>query len=136
MGCVSFITTFGGHDFTENPVSKRCGSWIYGCDACQDACSFNRGKWTEDDEFPGVSGISPYLTAENILKMDDEFYRQSIQPRFFYIQPDELWKWKTNALNFMRNNYHDGYRQYIIDAQSDGNGQVQALAEMSLAELY
>jgi epoxyqueuosine reductase len=134
--CVSYLTTFGSHNFTINPLGKRCGTWIYGCDACQDACSFNRGKWAGDEEFPGVRDRSPHLTAENILKMHDAFYRRNIQPKFFYILPDELWKWKINALNFMRNNYRDDYRQYITEARSDESEQVREFANRICAELY
>ncbi|MDR1246686.1 MAG: epoxyqueuosine reductase, partial [Clostridiales Family XIII bacterium] len=88
------------------------------------------------DEFPGLRDISPYLTAENILKTDDEFYRRNIQPKFFYITPDELWKWKINALNFMRNNYRDDYRPYITEAQSDRDERVRDLANTICAELH
>jgi epoxyqueuosine reductase len=134
--CVSYLTTFGSHNFTANPLGKRCGAWIYGCDACQDACSFNRGKWADDDEFPGVRDISPHLVPEKIMEMDDEFYRINIQPKFFYILPDELWKWKINALNFMRNNYRDDYGRYISEARNDESEQIQNIAEMICSELY
>lgn len=44
--------------------------------------------------------IVPYLTPESILSMDEEFYKENTQPKFFYLSPDELWKWRVNALNF------------------------------------
>jgi epoxyqueuosine reductase len=136
VSCVSYLTTFGDHDFTANPLGKRCAGWIYGCDACQDACPANSGKWAEEDDFPGASELSPHLTPESIMKMDGEFYRRCIQPKFFYISPDELWKWKINALNFMRNNYRDDYRPYILEACDNGDEKIRSIAKVICGELY
>ncbi|AOT71840.1 epoxyqueuosine reductase [Geosporobacter ferrireducens] len=135
VSCVSFLTTFGGRDLSNDPLGKSFGTWIYGCDACQDACPMNSGKWTEKDEFPGVSEISLCLTPENIMKMEEEFYKHNIQPKFFYLSPDELWKWKVNVLNFMRNNYQESYKQYIMGACSNENEKIRDLAQMICKEM-
>ncbi|SHI13330.1 epoxyqueuosine reductase [Sporobacter termitidis DSM 10068] len=126
--CVSFLTTFGGRDLPENPLAKRFGPWYYGCDACQDACPMNRGKWTGGEEFPGLAELSPCLSPENVLRMDDAFYREKIQPRFFYLSPEELWKWKVDVLNYMHNNYTEDYGPYILAACGDENDKVGDMA--------
>ncbi len=135
VSCVSFLTTFGGRDLPNDPLGRCFGAWIYGCDACQDICPMNKGKWKEKDEFPGVSELSPWLTPENILTMEEEFYKQNIQPKFFYLSPDELWKWKVNALNFMRNNYKESFKPYITAASRDGNEKIRAMAQLACKEL-
>lgn len=38
--CVSCLTTWDGWDLTKEPLRDKFGKWIYGCDACQDACPY------------------------------------------------------------------------------------------------
>lgn len=135
VSCISYLTTFGGRDLPNDPLSKDFGTWIYGCDACQNKCPMNTGKWTEEDDFPGISELSPYLTPESILAIDEEFYKENIQPKFFYLSPDELWKWKVNALNLMRNNYKESYRPYIIEACENENEKIRDMAQLICIEM-
>ncbi|WP_349668859.1 4Fe-4S double cluster binding domain-containing protein [Lacrimispora sp.] len=130
LRCISFLTTFGGRNLPNEPLASDFGDWIYGCDMCQDACPMNHNKWTGQNEFPGLSELEPYLTMENILEMDEDFYRQNIQPKFFYLSPDELWKWQVNVLNFMDNRYEDHFAPAIIKAQKSKYEQVREMAEI------
>lgn len=116
LHCISFLTTFGGRDLPHEPLASEFGDWIYGCDICQEVCPMNHEKWSGKEEFPGLSAIAPELTAENILKMDETFYRQNIQPKFFYLSPDEFWKWQVDALNFLDNRYQDRFEPAIQEA--------------------
>ncbi|HAK73642.1 MAG TPA: Fe-S oxidoreductase, partial [Sporomusaceae bacterium] len=67
--CVSFMTTFGGRNLPQESLRKTFGNCIYGCDICQDVCPMNKGKWQEEENFPGLAELSPALTPENILQM-------------------------------------------------------------------
>lgn len=126
--CISFLTTFGGRDLPNEPLSREFGGCIYGCDICQDVCPMNKGKWQENEDFPGLSELAPALTPEKILEMDEDFYKEKIQPKFFYLTPDDLWKWKVNVLCFMRNNYKEEYRPYIIAACENENIKIREMA--------
>ncbi len=130
LTCISFMTTFGGRNLAHEPISEKFGNCIYGCDICQDACPMNKGKWEEDCEFPDLSELSPSLTPESILKMEENFYRERVQPKFFYLSPDELWKWKVNVLNFMRNNYQEKYKPYILAACENENDKIRGMAQL------
>lgn len=134
--CISFLTTFGGRDLPSEPLREKFGECIYGCDICQNVCPMNRGKSQEKDDFPGLSDIAPVLTPEKILDMQDDFYKEKIQPKFFYLSPDELWKWKVNVLCFMKNNHQERYQPYIIAACNNEDIRIREMAQSIYSELY
>ena len=135
IACVSFLTTFGGRDLPKEPLRKDFGSCIYGCDICQDVCPMNKGKWRENEEFPGLSELALKLTPEGILSMDAELYQEKVQPKFFYLSPAELWKWKVNVLCFMHNNYQESYRPYILAACKIEDTKIREMAQSVYSEL-
>ncbi len=134
--CISYLTTFGGRNLPVEPLRKTFGQCLYGCDICQEACPMNKGKWKETEDFPGVSDLAPSLTPEKIMEMDEAFYKQNIQPKFFYLNEEELWKWQVNALCFMQNNYQEKYKPYIIAACKSKNTKVGELARLIYNELH
>ncbi|AET67499.1 putative Fe-S protein [Desulfosporosinus orientis DSM 765] len=129
MACVSFLTTFGGRNLPEEPLRSKFGNCIYGCDICQEVCPMNKGKWEESEEFPGLSQLAPFLTPEKIMEMDDEFYKDFVQPKFFYLKPDELWKWKVDTLCFMHNQYQEAYEPYILEACHSPHEKIREMAK-------
>lgn len=133
--CISFLTTFGGRNLPQQPLSKSFGNCIYGCDICQDVCPMNKGRWKEEEEFPGLSELSSYLTPENILNMNEDFYREKVQPKFFYLSPQELWKWKVDVLCYMSNNYKESYKHYIVEACNNENVKISEMASYTCKEL-
>ena len=133
--CISFLTTFGGRDLPGEPLNKKFGECIYGCDICQNVCPMNKGKCKEKDDFPVLSDIAPMLSPENIMDMQDDFYKEKMQPKFFYLLPNELWKWKVNVLCFMRNNYQERYKPYIIDACNNENIKIREMAQSIYNEI-
>ncbi|AFV02262.1 Iron-sulfur cluster-binding protein [Dehalobacter sp. UNSWDHB] len=134
--CVSYLTNIGLLDLPNEPLSKTFGHSLYGCDICQEVCPMNKGKLEGIEDFPGVSEISPHLIPEKIMSMNEDFYKQNVQPKFFYLKPDDLWKWKVNALNYMRNNYDDRYKTYILAACKNENEKIREMAQLVCSELF
>lgn len=121
MSCVSFLTTFGGRDLPHDPHREQIGCWVYGCDACQDVCPMNQKCWQGTEEFPALAELSRQISLEKILKLDYDFLEQVMQPKFWYIDKQDVWKWKVNAINAMTNNYQEHYKDSIYAACNDSN---------------
>lgn len=135
MACVTFMTT-RGECTPERAGNDRLGRWIYGCDACQDACPFNKGKADAGEEdFPGLEELCAHLELEEILAMDYEYLREVMAPKFWYIPPEDVWKWKANVLNAMRLDFKEAYRPHIVAARQDENEKVREMAAWVLASV-
>jgi epoxyqueuosine reductase len=111
--CVSCLTTWEGKDMRNEPNNRNIGNWIFGCDTCQDVCPFNKNKWSENEQFPYLKELAENISLEKIIEMDYDFLRNTMASKFFYIGKDDVYKWKTNALNAMLNNYKENYLPYI-----------------------
>lgn len=133
--CVSCLTTWEGWDLPNEKFNKQMGSWVFGCDDCQDACPMNRGRWKAEKEFQGLSELSQHISLEKIIKMDYTFLEEVMQHKFWYIQKTDVWKWKTNAINAMVNDYKEEYREYILYACKDSNAKVREMAEWAIQKL-
>lgn len=133
--CISYLTTFGGRDFPHGKYNAQMGGWVYGCDVCQDVCPMNKNRWNATESFPALDELSQHLSLEKILEMDYPFLEQVIQPKFWYIEKEDTWKWKTNAINAMVNNYKGQYRKFIYDACNDSNSKVREMGEWAIKKL-
>jgi epoxyqueuosine reductase len=138
LRCVSFLTSIGGGMFevTHNPLRDRFGDWVYGCDACQNVCPFNRGRFTGTEDFPGLNDMADRLTIEGILEMDEDYYVNTVQPKFWYLERHHLCVWKVNVLNAMRNNYKDTYGPLIRKCLDDPNDRVRRMAKLVCDALH
>lgn len=135
IACVSCITTFMGRDMPKERFRKEIGDWVYGCDACQDACPMNKNRWKETEEFPYLDELSQNISLEKIIKMDYEFLEKVMQPKFWYIPKQDVWKWKVNAINAMVNNYKEQYKESIYEACNDSHEKVREMAEWAICKL-
>ena len=125
--CIAQLSFFSS-DLPSDEVREKMGTWLYGCDVCQDVCPMNKNKWSEEEEFPELDKISGLLTLEQIVTMDEDTLLNVLQPRFWYIDVDRIWLWKCNALRAMINSGDNKYIKLIKDACSDNNEKVRRMA--------
>jgi len=135
LSCVSFQTTFGDLSATRERLGTQIGNWVYGCDVCQDVCPFNKHVRTATEEFPGLAELSQQISLEKLVAADYSFLEKTLQPKFWYIRQNDVWKWKVNAINAMVNNYSDKYRECILNARNDAQPKVWEMAQWAAGKL-
>lgn len=117
--CICALTTDKELDLKGHPLSSAMGSWIYGCDACQTACPFNKSSWKGVEAFPGLEGFCKDLSLVKMVEADYAFLENVVQPKLWYFSKECLWRYKTNALNAMLNEFKPEYYETIKLAQLD-----------------
>jgi epoxyqueuosine reductase len=132
--CITHISCFS-KDIPKEDIRTKLGLWMYGCDACQDACPLNKDKFKETEEFPLLREFEEYLKPENILKMDEETYINIINPRFWYTGKDGLWLWKCNALRNMINSGLSEYHELIKQCCNDADERIKEIARWGCVKL-
>ncbi len=133
--CVAHFSFTGWAGIPGEELREGMGKWLYGCDACQDACPLNKGKMRGEEDFPGLKELEKKLDLENLLEMDSKTYMSSVQPWFFYISEDEHWLWHVNVLRAMANSGNKRYLDAIKRHLSDEDERVRELAEWAFRKL-
>jgi len=133
--CVTQLQCFAKEDAPDESTRAQMGTWLYGCDACQDACPLNKNRFSETGEFPLLSEFEEYLSPEHILEMDEDAYQNVVNPRFWYIGKEGMWRWKCNALGSMINSGDSKYYSLIKKGCSHEDTRVRKVAQFGCDRL-
>jgi len=91
--CISYLT-IESRDAIPPEFYKACGNRLFGCDACQEACPWNRGTAiSSENSFQPRPGMNPVDLAE-LLGLDEANFR-----RRFRDTP----LWRTKLIGLVRN---------------------------------
>ncbi|MDR1165306.1 MAG: epoxyqueuosine reductase [Deltaproteobacteria bacterium] len=126
--CVSYLSSLGPVPDLGLGLLRDMGGWLYGCDACQDHCPFNKGKWEGDEEFPFLEETTLKAMPGDILEMGYAEIQKTLAPKFFYIPPESLFRWKLNALNVIGNLSLTQYLPQVEKARADSHPLVREKA--------
>jgi len=126
---------FDGDDALTDEMKEQMGIWLYGCDACQDVCPMNKGKFTESNDYPLLSDFEELMKPENILNMDEDTYKNILHPRFWYAGEESLWLWKCNALRVMINSGDSKYHFMIKQSCEHTDDRISGIAKWGCKKL-
>ncbi len=130
--CIAYLS-FAPGSFPAENLRNQMGTWLYGCDVCQNVCPANAKTWQgNEDYFPEPWPLPDLLTLENLVSMDEETYRAKLQPRFWYIGEDAAGQWKCNALRAMANTDAPKYRNFFTAALENPDENVRKMAGWAL----
>lgn len=73
--CISYLTIEHRGSIARD-LRPRMGSWVFGCDVCQEVCPWNRARRAADHpEFGGAAGVGPTVDPVELLALNDEAFR-------------------------------------------------------------
>jgi epoxyqueuosine reductase len=101
--CIAFQTYYG-EDITPLELREPMGTWIYGCDRCQEACPRNRPLMRQ--ELPVNDDLQSRVKdffLPNLLRMDQTHYQEKVWPQFFYMPRERIDRWQMNAARALGN---------------------------------
>lgn len=94
--CVAYLT-YSSPEPVSGELWNRMGTWIYGCDRCQEVCPLNKDAWENLEKAPWLETIAPFLRPQALVKMNHNTYRSIIHPAFWYIPLENIARWHANA---------------------------------------
>jgi epoxyqueuosine reductase len=101
--CIAF-NSFYGKGLTPMKLREPMGTWIYGCDRCQQVCPRNQ-PWMQQalpENQPLMDRASDF-DLTRLLTMDEDHYVNKVWPLAFYISRKNIWKWQMNAARALGN---------------------------------
>jgi epoxyqueuosine reductase len=114
--CISYLSYYQ-EGITPLELREPLGTWIYGCDRCQEVCPRNR-PWLSQN-LPlnkRVVAKEKDFDLTNLLKMDLKYYQTRIWPHMFYQSFNEFWRWKMNVARAMGNSQDSKYIPELVKA--------------------
>ncbi|MFX1489481.1 MAG: epoxyqueuosine reductase [Promethearchaeota archaeon] len=122
--CISYLSYYQ-EGITPLEIREQLGTWVYGCDRCQEVCPRNR-PWLSQDLPVNKRTIEKIddFSLPTLLHMDQKFYRTRIWPHMFYMPRDEMWRWKMNAARAMGNTLDPKYIPDLVQGFEENQDEV------------
>lgn len=103
LRCIAF-NSYYGDGLTPLELREPMGTWVYGCDRCQEVCPRNQ-TWIHQ-ALPENSELASHASdfaLTTLLKMNEDHYVNKVWPQAFYISRKKVSKWQMNAARALGN---------------------------------
>lgn len=122
--CIAY-NSYYGRSITPLKLREPMGTWIYGCDRCQQVCPRNAAYASQPLPLnTELEARAADFRLEMILKMTDDYYAEKIWPLCFYISRKFKAKWQMNAARAMGNLNDRQYVPLLITALRENESEI------------
>lgn len=101
--CIAY-NTYQGDGITPLELREPMGTWVYGCDICQEVCPRNKPQLNKNLPMDiSLEKRKSDFELTKLLTMSESHYKRRVWPQFFYISKDNIAKWQMNAARALGN---------------------------------
>ncbi len=134
--CIAFNSYYGS-GITSMDLREPMGTWVYGCDRCQQVCPRNQPWLSQDlpENRPLMDRAKDFHLHE-LLTMTEDHYLNKVWPLCFYISRKNIAKWQMNAARALGNLGDRDYIPVLIQTLSESPHEiVRGMCAWSLGKL-
>ncbi|MFC1822635.1 epoxyqueuosine reductase [Thermodesulfobacteriota bacterium] len=134
--CIAF-NSYYGDSLTPLKLREPMGTWVYGCDRCQEVCPRNQ-PWMNQDlpENDSLISRAEDFALTQLLNMTNDHYVNKVWPLTFYISRKKTYKWQMNAARALGNLGDRSNVPDLIQALTESpHDVVRAMSAWSLGRL-
>ena len=140
--CIAFNTFMTQDDFPGGVTSyippeirEKMGTWIHGCDICQEVCPRNQRRLKAklpQNEF--LAKVAQDFELTKLLNLSDEFYTKRVQPLMYnYIREKKYFQ--RNAAIALGNMGDTAFIPDLAQAMQDSEEMVRGYAAWALGKI-
>jgi epoxyqueuosine reductase len=135
LKCIAY-NSYYSEGMTPMELREPMGTWVYGCDRCQEVCPRNQ-PWLNQDlpKNQPLMDRARDLDLRTFLTMDQNHYETKVWPLLFYMSQNKLDKWQMNAARALGNRGDRADIPLLIQSLSESPHKlVRAMAAWSLGK--
>ncbi|MBW1887458.1 MAG: epoxyqueuosine reductase [Deltaproteobacteria bacterium] len=136
LRCIAFNSYYGS-GITPVDLREPMGTWVYGCDRCQEVCPRNQAWMNQDlPENRTLMDRAGDFQLDTLLTMTQDHYVNKVWPLTFYISRKNIAKWQMNAARALGNLGDRDYIPVLIESLSENEAEVvRGMCAWSLGRL-
>lgn len=133
--CIAYYSYFNDGEIPRD-LRPRMGTWVYGCDRCQEVCPRNK-KWMEKKKPMNEALLRRVedLKLRTLLTMSQEQYEQRVWPLLYYIRKENRKLWQRNAAIALGNEGDPDAVRFLIPLLEDPEGLVRGHVAWALGKI-